>query len=626
LPADFQFATNAADFQARTQVDVWTPLALNLENLKRGTHPLRVVARLKPGINLLHAQTELNLLGARLAQVYPEDDKDKGIVAVPIAEQVTASVRVALEALLGAVGFVLLIACANVANLLLSRAATRQREMSVRVALGASQGRLAQQLLTESLLLAALGGAAGLGLSLAAIRFMTPLLPADLSRAAGIAVNGRMLLFAAAISLLTGILFGLGPLLGSRRANPGESLKQSNRIAGGSQSMLRGALAITQIAIAIILLIGAGLMAKSFWSLIHVQPGFRTEDILTARLSLPKSRYPDNRRIAGFERQVLDSLSGRPGIQSVGFTSYLPLSGSDNGWAFFIEGQAPLPVGVFNFAKYRPVSEGYFETFAIPLLRGRFFNSADRADSPWVVIINDAMARQFWGSKNPIGSRLHFDGPIWRTVIGVVGDVRHGGLDDDPNPEMYMPMDQAANLETEPTLVMRTALDAGAAAGTMRAAISAIDRGFPLDRIATMEQLLSRSVAQPRFRTSILVAFSLLALAMAAIGIYGVMNYLVVQRTREFGIRLSLGAARSDLLRLVIGQAAGLIGAGTSLGLFGAIVLVRFIAKLLYRTPPLDGLTFAAVPVLLVCVALLASYLPAQRATRVDPIVALRDE
>jgi len=323
---------------------------------------------------------------------------------------------------------------------------------------------------------------------------------------------------------------------------------------------------------------------------------------------------------------VLEALHGRPGIQSAGFATYLPLSGSDNGWAFFIEGQPPLPVGTFNFAKYRPVSEGYFETLGIPLLRGRLFTPADVADSPWVVVINDSMARLYWGSKNPIGERLHFDGPTWRTVVGVVGDVRHEGLDGEPGPEMYMPVDQAANVESGPTIVVRTALDASAAAAAVREAISAIDREFPVDRIETMEQLLSRSVAQPRFRTTILMAFSILALVMASIGVYGVMNYLVLQRTREFGIRLSLGATRGDLLWFVIGRAAGLIGVGTCLGLGGAIVLVRFIAKLLFQTPPLDRLSFAVVPMLLVAVALFASYLPARKATRVDPMVALRHE
>jgi putative ABC transport system permease protein len=626
LPHDFQFATNAADFQARSQVDVWVPLALDLDKLKRGTHPLRVVAKLKPGVTLARAQAELDVVGANLARMYPEDNRDRGIIAVPIAEQVTANVRIALEALLVAVGLVLLIACANVANLLLSRAAVRQREMAVRTALGASWRRLVQQLLTESLLLAAMGGVAGISISLLAIRAVAPLLPADLSRAAGIGVDARMLEFTAGISLVTGILFGLGPLLGTKRVNPGESLKQTNRVAGGSQSGLRSALAVSQIAIAIVLLIGAGLMARSFWALMHVAPGFRTDDILTARLSLPRTRYPDNRRIAAFERQVLEGLHGRPGIQSAGFATYLPLSGSDNGWAFFIEGQPPLPVGTFNFAKYRPVSEGYFETLGIRLLRGRFFSGADSADSPWVVVINESMARLYWGSKDPIGTRLHFAGPIWRTVVGVVGDVHHEGLDGEPSAEMYMPVDQAANVENGPTIVVRTELSASAAAAAVREAISKFDHEFPVDRIETMEQLLSRSVAQPRFRTLILLAFSILSLVMASIGIYGVMNYLVIQRTREFGIRLSLGATRGDLLRLVLGRAAILIGIGTCLGLSGAIVLVRFIAKLLFQTPAMDAMTFAIVPVVLVAVAMLASFLPARRATRVDPIVALRYE
>jgi putative ABC transport system permease protein len=455
---------------------------------------------------------------------------------------------------------------------------------------------------------------------------LIPLLPADLSRAAGIVVDARMLVFTAAISLFAGILFGLAPLLGTKRVNPGESLKQTNRVAGGRQSGVRSVLAVSQISIATILLIGASLMAKSFWTLMHVPPGFRTENILTARLSLPKSRYPDNLRVAAFERQVLEGLRGRAGIQSAGFATYLPLSGADNGWAFFIENQPPLPVGTFNFAKYRPVSEGYFETLGIPLLRGRLFTAADVADSPWVVVINDSMARQYWGSKNPVGARLRFHGPTWRTVIGVVGDVRHQGLDGEPSPEMYMPVGQAANLETGPTIVVRTGLDARAGAAAVRDVISAIDGEFPLDRIETMEQLLSRSVAEPRFRTTILATFSFLALVMAAIGIYGVMNYLVIQRTREFGIRLSLGATRGHLLQFVIGRAAGLTGLGICLGLAGAVLLVRFIAKLLFQTPPLDGWTFAVIPIVLAVVALLASYLPARRATRVDPTVALRYE
>jgi predicted permease len=626
LPAGFQFGITAADFQARGQADIWVPIALDSQKLQRGSHTLRVIARLKPGVKLAQAQAELDVIAANLAQQYPKNNKDIGIAAAPLADQLTGSVRVALETLLGAVGLVLLIACANVANLLLSRAAAREKEMAVRIALGASRGRLAQQLLTESLFLASLGGIAGFVLALAAIAAFTPQLPADLSRAAGIAVDTRMLIFTAAISLVTGILFGLGPLFATWRENAGESLKQNNRFASGIQTRLRSGLAVAQIAIAIILLIGAGLMVKSFWALMHVAPGFRSDSILTARLSLPRSRYADNGKIAAFERALLESLHGRPGIQSAGFATYLPLGGSDNDWSFIIEGRPPLPVGTYNMTKYRPVSAGYFETIGIPLLRGRSFTSADTAESPWVVVINDSMAREYWPSENPIGQRLNLAEPPWRTVIGVVGDVLHEGLDGEAKAEMYLPVEQSSNIESDPTIVVRTEIDAGGAAAELRGAVSAIDGTVPVDRIETMRQLVSGSVAQPRFRTVILLAFSLLALLMASIGIYGVMNYLVIQRTREFGIRLSLGATQTDVLRLVLGRAATLIGAGTCLGLVGSVLLVRLITKLLFGTAPLDPLTFAAVPVLLAAVALVASYIPARRATRIDPIVALRCE
>jgi predicted permease len=625
LPAGFQFGSTAADFQARSQVDIWVPMALDLQKLQRGAHMLCVIARLKPGVELAEAQAELNVMGTNLAQQYPKYNKDTGIVAVPLADQVTGSVRVALETLLGAVGLVLLIACANVANLLLSRAAARQKEMAVRIALGASRRRLARQLLTESLLLASLGGIAGFVLALAAIAALTPHLPADLSRAAGIAVDTRMLIFTAVISMVTGILFGLGPLFGPWRETAAESLKQNNRTSSGIQTRLRSGLAVAQIAIAITLLIGAGLMVKSLWALMHVAPGFRSESVLTARLSLPRSRYPDNHRIAALEGELQESLRGRPGVQSAGFATYVPLSGLDNGWNFLIEGRPPLPVGTYNMAQYRPVSAGYFETIGIPLLRGRAFTVADTAESPWVVMIDDSMAREYWPSENPIGQRIQFN-EKWRTVIGVVGDVLHEGLDGAAKAELYVPVEQAPNIESDPTIVVRTALDSGASAAELREVVSAIDGTVPVDRIETMQQLVSGSVAQPRFRTIILVAFSLLALVMASIGIYGVMNYLVIQRTREFGIRLSLGATPTDVLRLVLRRAAVLIGAGTCLGLTGSVLLVRFIAKLLFGTAPLDPLTFAAVPILLAAVALVASYIPARRATRIDPTVALRYE
>jgi putative ABC transport system permease protein len=641
LPADFRFGSSAADFQPRNQglvdqflvnapgdqFDIWAPIALNAEKLQRGTHPLRVIARLKPGVPLAQAQAELNVIATHLAHQYPADNRDKGIAAVPLKEQATGTVRVALQMLLIAVGLVLLIACANVANLFLSRAAARRSEMAVRVALGAGRGRIAQQLLTESLLLAGIAGTAGFFLALIVISVLSPYLPADLSRAGGVRPDARILAFTASISVASGIVFGLGPLFGTARAQAGEWLKASNRVAGGGQSLLRNGLAVAQIAIALILLIGTGLMVRSFVKLIHVAPGYRSEGVLTGRLSLPRSRYPDNHQIAVFERGLLEQLEGSPAIQSAGFTTYLPLSGSDNGWAFLIEGRPPLPTGIFYFAKYRPVSAGYFETLGIPILRGRSFTRGDeREGSPWVVVINESMARKYWGAEDPIGQRLRFGSATWRTVIGVVGDVRHEGLGGEMKPEMYVPMEHAPNVESGPTIVVRTALDAGSASAQLRESVSAVDRTIPVDRIETMDQLLSRSVAQPRFRTVVLTAFSILAFVMASIGVYGVINYLVIQRTREFGIRMSMGATQTDVLRLVLRRAAALIGAGAFLGVAGAVLLVRFITKLLFQTAPVDPLTFAAVPVVLAIVALTASYVPARRATRVDPMIALRYE
>ena len=626
LPREFEFVAKASDFQARNQFDVWVPLALDLEKLQRNTHPLRVFARLKPDVPLAQAQADLNVVAANLARRYPETNKGSGITAVPLIQQVTTNVRMALGTLLGAVGLMLLIACANVANLLLSRAAARRKEMALRVALGASRRRLGQQLLTESVLLAIAGGSMGLFLASAAIRAVSPHVPADLPRASGIAVDARVLVFTGLISLATGILFGLAPMFQAQRANANEALKQNARIASGTQSRMRSGLVVGQMAIALVLLIGAGLMARSFWTLLHVSPGFRTEHILTARLSLSGSRYPDARRIAAFQRELLERVRNTPGVQSAGLAAYLPLSGTDNGWGFVIEGRPALRTGEYNLAKYRPVSPGYFETIGIPLLRGRGFISADNEDAPLVVVINESMARRYWGQGNPVAERLQFGPPIWRTVIGVVGDVRHEGLDAEARPELYVPFAQAPNNEARTTIVVRTALDPIVVTTALRKTVSAIDPAVPLDQVETMEELVSASVGQPRFRTALLAVFSILALVIASIGVYGVMNYLVIQRTREFGIRLAVGATEGDVLRLVLGRAAALIVAGLCLGLLGSVVLARLIASLLYGVTPLDSLTFAAVSLLLSAVALFASYIPARRATRIDPTVALRYE
>ena len=625
LPRDFEFVGKASDFQARNEFDIWVPLALN-QNPSRGTHPLRVFARLKMGTTLSQAQANLNMVAANLARAFPEDNKDRGIGAVPLVQQITADVRPALLTLLGAVGFVLLIACANVANLLLTRGAMRQNEMAVRAAMGASRREVAQQLLVESLLLALAGGFIGLLLAVAAVRVVVPFLPADLARAGGVAVDLRVMVFTVSITLAAGILFGLAPLFQTRYVNANDALKQGTRIAGSLQTRLRSGLVIGQMAITLVLLIGGGLLAKSFWTLLHVPPGFRTDHLLTARLTLARSRYPDAARIANVQRDLIEQLRGVPGVRFAGLAAYLPLSGDDNGWAFFIQGRPPLPKGVYDVAKYRPVSHGYFETIGMPMIRGRDFIAADTQDAPFVVVINESMARVYWGQQDPVGQRLRFGNETWRTVIGVVGDVRHESLDRDLKPEMYVPFAQAPQPESISTIVVRTAGEAPAFTTGLRAAVSAIDPALPLDQVRTMEQIVWSSVGEPGFRTIVLGVFATLALAMASIGIYGVTNYSVTQRTREFGVYIAIGATTRDVLRLVLGKAALMIIAGLALGLLASVGLTRLIARFLYGVTALDPLTFVMVPLFLFAVAFLASYLPARRATKVDPMVALRYE
>jgi putative ABC transport system permease protein len=628
LPEDFELV-NRSDFQAGTQFDIWVPLALN-NNPSRGSHPLRVFARLADGVTLERAQSELNVVAANLARAYPADDKDKGIAAVPLHEQVTGNVRPALITLSGAVGFVLLIACANVANLMLSRGAARQKEIAVRMAIGASRLRVARQLLTESGVLAFIGGCVGFTLAFAAVRVAAPYLPSDLSRASGFTVDARVLVYTALISLATGALFGLAPLFQMRRVSASESLQRGTRIAGGGSGRLRSALVVGQMAVTVVLLIGAGLMAKSFWTLLHVPPGFRADHVLSARLTLPRSRYADTAGVSAFHRELRQRLQQSAGVEAVGMAAYLPLSREDNAWSFAIKDRPPLPIGVYNSAKYRPVSDGYFEAIGMSMIRGRGFTSTDRADAPRVVVINQSMARAHWGDENPIGHQLRFGsrsvGTDWHTVVGVVGDVRHEALDSEAKPELYVPFAQAPNTETISTIVVRTSIDAAAMTKMVRETVSAIDGTVPLDQVRTMEQIVSLSVNQPRFRTALLLVFSTLALLMASIGVYGTTSYSARQRTREFGLCIAMGATTRDVLRMVLGRAAIAIATGLALGLLAALGLTRVLTRFLFGVTPLDLTTFVTAPLLLFVIALVACYVPAGRATRVDPIVALRYE
>jgi putative ABC transport system permease protein len=624
LPRDFELVAKASDFQGRNRFDVWVPLALNATTPSRGTHPLRVFARLKPENDLGQAQADLDVVAANLARAYPADDKGRGIRAVPFREQVTADARPVLFTLFVAVGFVLAIACANVASLSLTRGAARHRETCLRLAIGASRGRIAQQFLIESVVLGLLGGAVGVGVAFLGIHVALPYLPADLPRSSGIPIDWRVLSFTGATSVATGIVFGLAPLFQTRLINASDSLTPGLRVAGGVHTELHRALVIAQMAIALMLLIGAGLMGKSLWALLHVSPGFRSDHVLTARFALPRLRYADAGKVAAFQRDLFDRVRRLPGVQSAGATSSLPLSGDDNGWAFFIEGRPLPPIGVFDVAKYRAVSDGYFEAMRTPIIAGRAFAPADSEDAPMVVMINESMARQYWRGQNPLGQRLRFGGPAWRTVIAVVGDVRHEGLDGEAKAEMYVPFGQAPNVESLPTIVVHTAIDPAAITSAVRAVVKATDASVPLDRVGTMDQLVSASVRQPRFRTFLLAVLSILALVMASIGIYGVTSYTVVQRTREFGIYLAVGATANDVLRLVLGRAVVLSALGVGIGLLGAFAMTRLIAKLLYGVTTLDAQTFAAVSLLLFAVAFVASYIPARRAASIDPMVALR--
>jgi putative ABC transport system permease protein len=635
LPRDFIFVSRASDFQSRNQFDLWTPLALPSppEPWQRGTHPLCVFARLKPGVPIEQAQADLNRIAGNLQRLYPADDKQAGIAAVPMSQHVVANVRAAMFTLLAAVGMVLLIACANVANLLLTRSVTRQKEMALRVTLGASRRRLAQQLLTESMVLGVIGGVLGFAFAYLSVPALVHHLPADLPRTSEISVDGRVLAFTSLISLVTGIVFGLIPLFQSRRVSANDALKQSGRGVARGQSRLRSALIVGQVAIALVLLAGAGLMTKSFWNLLRVAPGFRTEHILTARLSLPP-QYTNgykfgtgmHRRISGFQQHLLERVHGIPGVQAAAFTAYLPLSGTDNSWAFTIEGRPAKPAGVFDITNYRPVTAGYFETIGIPVERGRSFDTADDEDHPLVVIVNQSMARSFWGQQNPVGQRLRFGDSKLRTIVGVVGDVHHEALGSKPTPEMYVPYSQVANVEARPTIVLRTSVEPASVANALRDAVSDVDSNVPMDHIETMQNIVSGSVGQSRFRTAVLAMFAGLALFVASIGLYGVMSYIVSQRTREFGIRMAVGASRGAVLRMVLGHAAKLVGIGLCLGVVGSALLARLITSLLFGVAPCDAATLVIVSVLLAVVALVASFIPAQRAAKADPMSSLRYE
>jgi len=618
MPARFQFLSS--------QFELWTPLVFSdAEASARGSHSLAVVARLKPSVKLEQARAEMDTIARRLEQQYQVNAGHYTNV-IPLHEAIVGNVRLALYVLLGAVGFVLLIACANVANLLLARAASRQKEIAVRTALGATRTRIVRQLLTESVLLSLVGGALGLLLAMWGVELLVALLPPEAPRASEINLDGRVLGFTFAVSLLTGLVFGLAPALASSKPDLNDALKEGGRTAAGGfkRNRIRGLFVVAEVALALVLLIGAGLLIKSFMRLREVNPGFDPQNVLTMQLSVPKAKYPDNKQIAAFFQETLQRVGNVPGVTEAGAVSSLPLSGSGATRFFAIDGGPPTPPGQGPNAGYDVASPGFFGALKIPLLNGRDFTERDNADAPPVVVINETMARRFWPGEDVIGKRLAIGGQPWRTIVGVVGDVRHSSLDAEPRPQMYFSYLQ----DTLPfmSLAVRTTTDPASMVAALRSEIHAIDKDQPVFAIKTMNEVLARSVSQRRLYMTLLGIFAGIALLLAAVGIYGVMSYSVTQRTHEIGIRMALGARSSDVLRLVVGQGMTLALVGVVAGLIAALAMTRVIASLLYGVSATDPATFAIVSVVLTTVALLACYIPARRATKVDPMIALRHE
>jgi putative ABC transport system permease protein len=616
--------------------DVFIPMAFTPEELKAVADNFNnsVLARLKPGVSLARANLDLDAIAHRILQTYPPELRDQvklSAVALPLSAQVVGKVRTLLLLLLGAVGFVLLIACANVANLLLTRAASRQREITVRLALGAGRARLLQQLATENLLLAIVGAGLGLLLALGIMQGLAGWMPAEIPRVNAIGVNLTVLAFTIVLTLFTGLIIGVAPALAPSRTELQAALKEGGRSGqqGPQHRRLRSALVMWEIALSLVLLVGAGLLVRSFERVLSTQPGFQPEHVLTASLSLPEAQYKQAAQTRGFYRELIARLAQLPAVKAVGVSTDLPLEAH---WEEMItpEGYQPPPGAGLNVCMHSVILGDYLRALGVPLLRGRYFTEQDTPTSTPVLIVSESLAKRFWPHQDPVGKRLKTGPPEskdpWLTIVGVVGDVKQGPMDTPTMPHTYGSYSQSNIPCSSLNVAVRAQGNPLSLASALRATVWGLDRQLAVARVRTMHQIISESTAPRRFNLSLLAAFATLAVALAAIGIYGVISYSVAQRTHEIGIRMALGAQRDDVLRQVIGQGLVLLGAGVLIGVLGASVLTRFLATLLYEVRPTDPVTFIAVSLVLTVVALLASYVPARRATKVDPMVALRYE
>jgi putative ABC transport system permease protein len=620
-------------FQFPDKTEMWRPLAPD-ERMRaaRGAFWLPVVGRLKPGVTRAAAQADLDVIANQIEQQYP-DMAGYGVNVVPVLEQTVGSIRRSLMILFGAVLFVLLIACANVANLLLARAAVRQREVAVRAALGAGRSRLVRQLLTEHMLLAVLGGVLGVWLAWWGLQLLLGLSPANIPRLENIRLDGRVLSFTLALSLLTGLIFGMAPALQTTHLKLSETLKDGGRTgvggAGGRRAQrIRGVFIVAEVALTLALLIGAGLLVRSFWRLQQVNPGFRADHLLTLRLTLSGSKYTEGVQAVSFFERLQERLSALPGVEAVSATSGIMLPKLANSAGFTIENRPPDPSELGLELPFDIVQPNYFQTMGIPLRTGRAFTAEDARDSPRVAIVNETFVKRYFPNEDPVGKRFTFGGARpnarWITIVGVVRDTKRQGLDQPIRIEAWMPLAQRPSRSME--VVLRTTGDPLALGQAARQAVWSLDRDLPIPSIQTMEQILSERVAQRRLNMLLLGLFALVALMLTAVGIYGVMSYAVTQRTHEIGIRMALGARGADVLRMVVWQGMSLALIGVALGLAAALALTRVMEHLLFNVKANDPATFAGISLLLISVALFAAYLPARRATKVDPMVALRHE
>jgi putative ABC transport system permease protein len=618
-----------ADFHFPDGVDLWIPVSHDDPQLldNRGLHGFDVIGRLGPGMTIERAAARLDPLADRLAREYPASNKGWGIALSPLHQSLVENLKPTLLVLLGAVGFVLLIASANVANMMLARSSARRRELSIRAALGASRGRLVRQLLTESLVIALLGGALGLVLAAWGVDALLALGPEELPAGEGIVLDRAVLGFTFGVAVLTSLMFGLLPATHTATPNAEAALRDGGRTSGGiHRQRTRRLLVVTEIALALLLLVGTGLMVQSFRRLQDVDPGFNPDGVLSARLALSRANS-DTARVIGFFRELVERADTLPGVTAAAAVSYLPLGQSGARYSFNVEGRPTIDPQFRPRTEFNVVTPGYFATMEIPLLQGRDLAEPDRWDSPAVVVVNQALAQRFWPNESAIGKRVTLGEPeegAWMTVVGVVGDVKQRSLTTESRPQMYG--SQAQIGLPEMALLVRTAMDPATLAPAIRGIVATLDPTVPVSAIQSLAVVKGSSIATDRFRAVVLATFAAVALALAAIGVYGVISYGVAQRSQEIGIRMALGARRAEIIRLVVGEGMLTVAVGIALGVIAAGALSRFLASLLFAVQPNDPATFVAISCLIASVALAACVLPARRAMQVDPAGTLRAE